>query len=99
MTAGLYTIVGLGEIVWDLLPAGTQLGGAPANFAHFATLLSDYAIPPSRIGADVRGKDTLQRLQQSGLTTQYVQEDVNHPTGTVPVDLDENGQPHYIIAA
>src|SRR3954469_18764920 len=67
MTSGRYTIVGLGEIVWDLLPAGPQLGGAPANFAYFANLLGNHRIVARRVGTDELGHETLQRLHQSGL--------------------------------
>ncbi|HKQ05553.1 MAG TPA: carbohydrate kinase [Blastocatellia bacterium] len=97
MTSGRYTIVGLGEIVWDLLPAGPRLGGAPANFAYFASLLGNHAVVASRVGSDELGHKTLQRLHQSGLPTVYVQRDDTRPTGTVRVRVDEQGQPDFTI--
>ena len=97
MTSGRYTIVGLGEIVWDLLPTGPQLGGAPANFAYFASLLGNHAVVASRVGTDELGQETLLRLHQSGLPTAYVQRDETRPTGTVRVRVDEQGQPDFTI--
>ena len=97
MNSGPYTIVGLGEIVWDLLPGGPQLGGAPANFAYYANLLGDHSIVASRVGTDPRGPHALRRLEQSGLTTRYTQVDEAHPTGTVLVQVDERGQPDFTI--
>ena len=98
MSSGHYTIVGLGEIVWDLLPAGPQLGGAPANFAYFSNLLGDRSAVASRVGADALGAETLRRLRQSGLTTRYVQTDDRRATGTVLVRVDEQGQPDFTIS-
>src|SRR5204863_3706930 len=60
-------IVGLGEILWDLLPSGRQLGGAPANFAYCAHLLGNRAMIASRIGTDELGGDVRNRLRHTGL--------------------------------
>lgn len=90
-------VVGLGEVLWDLLPGGKQLGGAPANFAYITTLLGDQGIVASRIGSDARGQEVLHRLKQLGLPTLWVQLDDAHPTGVVQVDVDEKGQPRYTI--
>ncbi|MGA8212159.1 MAG: hypothetical protein WB799_01095 [Candidatus Sulfotelmatobacter sp.] len=68
MTNAKYTIVGVGELLWDLLPSGKQLGGAPANFAYITNLLGDTGIPASRVGRDPLGDEALQRLAQLGLT-------------------------------
>jgi fructokinase len=97
MNSGLYTIVGLGEIVWDLLPGGPQLGGAPANFAYYANLLGNHGIITSRVGIDALGPHTLHHLEHLGLTTAYIQIDEVHPTGTVLVQVDESGQPDFTI--
>ena len=51
------TIVGLGELLWDLLPSGRQLGGAPANFAYHAAALGDRGVVASRVGDDDLGRD------------------------------------------
>jgi fructokinase len=97
MTDGKHTIVGLGELLWDLLPSGKQLGGAPANFAYITNLLGDKGIPASRIGNDALGAEALQRLTQLGLSADFVQRDPIHPTGTVNVEIDNTGQPCFDI--
>jgi fructokinase len=91
-------IVGLGELLWDLLPAGAQLGGAPANFAYIASLLGNKGIPASRLGQDSLGADAIRRLAELGLSTEFIQEDADHPTGTVNVEVDRAGQPRFEIA-
>jgi fructokinase len=91
------TIVGLGEILWDLLPQGRQLGGAPANFAYISGLLGHRAIVASAIGADALGEELRKHLQQLKLDTSFLQVDREHPTGTVKVALDREGQPKYEI--
>ena len=92
-------IVGLGEILWDILPSGQQLGGAPANFAYCAHLLGNRAMIASRIGTDELGADVRNRLGLAGLGDDFLQSDSAHPTGTVTVELDPNGQPKYDITA
>lgn len=93
----VYTIVGLGEILWDLLPGGKQFGGAPANFIYHVSALGYQGIIASRIGKDVLGKEIFDYLTNCGLTTKYIQIDSNHSTGTVSVKIDEKGNPEYII--
>jgi fructokinase len=92
-----HTIVGLGELLWDLLPSGKQLGGAPANFAYITNLLGDVGIPASRVGRDSLGDEAIQRLAQLGLNAAFVQRDPIHPTGTVKVEIDKAGQPRFDI--
>jgi fructokinase len=91
-------IVGLGELLWDLFPAGAQLGGAPANFAYIASLLGDKGIPASRLGQDSLGEQAIRRLEELGLSTEFIQQDADHPTGTVKVEVDRTGQPRFEIA-
>ena len=91
-------VVGLGEVLWDLLPERTCLGGAPANFAYITTLLGDRGIVASRVGGDSRGVEALIRMQELGLDISYVQTDREHPTGTVKVELDSKGQARFEIA-
>jgi fructokinase len=91
-------IVGLGELLWDLLPAGAQLGGAPANFAYIASLLGNKGIPASRLGQDSLGADAIRRLAELGLSTEFIQKDADHPTGTVNVEVDRAGQPRFEVA-
>jgi fructokinase len=98
MTNAKRTIVGLGELLWDLLPSGRQLGGAPANFAYITNLLGDTGIPASRVGRDSLGDEAIQRLAQLGLSSAFVQQDPIHPTGTVKVDIDASGQPRFDIS-
>ena len=91
------TIVGLGELLWDLFPAGRQLGGAPANFAYCSHLLGDNGTVVSRVGADELGNDIRESLATFGLSDDFVQSDDEHPTGTVKVKLDKAGQPDFAI--
>jgi len=92
-----YSVVGLGELLWDLLPSGRQLGGAPANFAYITNLLGDSGIPASRVGRDSLGNEAIQRLAQLELSAEFVQSDAIHCTGTVQVEIDKVGQPRFDI--
>ncbi len=91
-------VTGLGELVWDLFPAGKKLGGAPANFAYITSLLGDQGIPASRLGQDALGAEAIRRLGELGLSTEFVQRDTDHSTGTVEVDVDPAGQARFKIA-
>lgn len=92
-----YTLVGLGEILWDMLPTGKQLGGAPANFAYHAQALGANGVVASCIGDDELGKEVLSWLGGLGLDCRYIAVDKAHPTGTVTVKLDEKGEPDFTI--
>jgi fructokinase len=92
-----FCLVGLGEVLWDLLPAGPQLGGAPANFAYHAAALGGEGAVASCVGTDERGREILQRLDALGLDRTAVALDAEHPTGTVTVELDGDGRPQYTI--
>jgi fructokinase len=92
-----YTIVGLGEVLWDLLPGGKQLGGAPCNFAYITSLLGNHGIVASRLGEDSLGQLARTRLRSLGVETTWLQNDSEHPTGTVDVQLDTGGQPTFRI--
>src|ERR1700704_2248076 len=98
MASQRYKVVGLGEILWDMLPAGKQLGGAPANFAYISSLLGSDGIVASRIGNDSLGNEAVHRLAALGVTTEFVQCDTAHPTGVVQVRVDHAGQPTFVIA-
>lgn len=91
-----FNIIGLGEILWDCLPVGKQLGGAPANFAYTSNQLGNNGIILSRIGNDVLGKEISDRIKAKNLSTDYIQIDAENQTGIVNVTL-ENGQPSYEI--
>jgi fructokinase len=91
-------VVGLGEVLWDLLPRGACLGGAPANFAYITTLMGDQGVVASCVGEDSRGLEALRKLEELGLDIDHVQTDRQHPTGTVHVDLDGGGQARFEFA-
>ena len=88
------TVVGLGEILWDILPSGPQLGGAPANFAYSSHLLGDRGIVASRVGTDQLGKSTRETLEKAGISDQFLQSDDSQPIGTARVQVDSAGQPN-----
>ena len=92
-----YNLVGIGEVLWDLLPAGPQLGGAPANFAYHARSLGLQAAVASCVGDDQLGRDLLNRLHQLNVPADLVTQDAELPTGTVSVILKGDGIPHYTI--
>jgi len=92
-----YLIAGLGEILWDLLPQGKQLGGAPANFTYHAQLLGAEGYVITAIGDDDLGKEILQKITKINLTSDYIAIVRDYPTGTVSVDIDQKGKPTYII--
>lgn len=92
-----FKVVGIGEVLWDLLPSGRQLGGAPANFAYHARALGADANVVTRIGNDSLGHEILSRFQQMDLPIATVQVDETAPTGTVTVTLDGEGVPQFII--
>jgi len=91
-------VVGLGEVLWDVLPERTCLGGAPSNFAYVTTLMGDQGIVASRVGEDSQGLEALRRMEELGLNIDHVQTDRLRPTGTVKVELDEKGQARFEIA-
>lgn len=92
-----YTIVGLGELLWDLFPDKKQLGGAPANFSYMTHLLGDNGVIASRLGDDAPGTEAREALDRLQIDASHVQTDVAHPTGTVVVHLAADGQPSYEI--
>jgi len=90
-------IVALGELLWDLLPAGPRAGGAPFNFTFHCYQLGHPAVIVSRVGDDDPGRRLRAEVRRLGLTDEYIQTDPDHPTGTVQVSLDAAGQPAYTI--
>ncbi len=93
-----HVVVGLGEVLWDLLPAGKQLGGAPTNFAYITNLLGDRGMVASRVGNDDFGREARLALEKLRLPTANLQLDPVHSTGTVKVQLDAAGQPKFEIS-
>jgi fructokinase len=96
--AAVPTIVGLGELLWDCLPAGRQLGGAPANFAYISTVLGNRGVIASRVGNDALGEEAIRQLQERMVECEYIQSDTKHPTGIAEVGLNPQGQPSFEIA-
>jgi fructokinase len=94
---GTYTIVGLGELIWDMLPNGRSMGGAPSNFAYQSRLLGDRSVVASRVGDDELGREALEVLRRTGVEAGYVQVDFQHPTGTVGVEIDARGEPRFTV--
>lgn len=88
-------IVGIGEALWDCLPEGRKIGGAPANFAFHAGQFGFQSLAVSAIGNDELGDEILEELNQRNLCN--LLERVDFPTGTVQVALDEKGIPCYEI--
>ncbi len=91
------TVVGLGELLWDMLPSGKQLGGAPANFAYISSLFGNRGLVASRVGVDALGDAALNQLATLNLEDRCVQRDRSHATGTVAVVIDGHGQPTFTI--
>jgi fructokinase len=91
------TVVGLGELLWDMFPTGKKLGGAPANFAYISSLLGDRGVVASRVGNDDLGRDAVSRVKALGGETAEIQTDSIHPTGTVEVSIDNEGQAKFEI--
>lgn len=91
-----YKIIGLGEVLWDILPSGKKLGGAPANFAYISTQLGNHGITASSVGDDADGREILQVLDKNGVDISYIQKNSAHSSGTVEVTLNE-GQAIYDI--
>jgi len=90
-------MIGLGEVLWDLLPSGRVLGGAPGNFAYMTSVLGDEGIVASRVGNDELGREACGVMQKLGLSTAYLQHDDRHETGTAAVRIDNSGQPTFTI--
>ena len=86
-------IIGLGEVLYDVLPEGAKLGGAPANFAYHASQFGFDAMAVSAVGNDALGDQALETFKKNGL--KYIIPRVPYPTGTVNVTLNEDGVPTY----
>ncbi len=90
-------IICAGEILWDSLPAGLFLGGAPFNVAHDLHSLGKNVEIISRVGKDALGNEVLRRLRIKGIPTDKIQIDDLLPTGIVEVGVDRTGGPEYRI--
>ena len=96
MSAQPKVIVGLGELLWDMLPEGKQLGGAPANFSVMSARLGNRAVIASRLGNDVLGREARKYLAPLPADLDSIQEDAKHATGSVSVTLTA-GQAEYLF--
>ncbi len=90
-------VVSLGEVLWDLLPSGPQLGGAPANFACHVAALGARSSLVSCVGSDRLGDEALRLLTDRALDLSMVGRDPRRPTGTVAVEVGTDGQPRFDI--
>lgn len=88
-------IVGIGEVLWDILPEGKKLGGAPANFAYHVSQFGLRSCVVSAVGNDYLGKEIIESLNSKGMN--YLIPDVPYPTGTVEVEINPAGVPQYEI--
>jgi fructokinase len=93
---GPHLILGIGELLWDIVPDGMRLGGAPANFAVMAARLGNHAAILSRIGRDDLGRRAIDRLDPMPVETGFLQVDQLRETGRVTVSFAD-GEPHYTI--
>ncbi|MBC8127266.1 MAG: carbohydrate kinase [Gloeobacteraceae cyanobacterium ES-bin-144] len=91
-------VIGIGEILWDQLPSGPRMGGAPANFACHACALGAESHIVSRVGDDVLGAGLIRNLIDLGLPVSGITIDPIHRTGIVAVSLLADGQPLFTIA-
>ena len=88
-------VVGMGEALWDVLPEGKKIGGAPANFAYHVSQFGLTSCVVSAVGDDALGKEITENFTSKGLN-QLIAE-VPYPTGTVQVEIDPAGVPQYEI--
>ena len=88
-------VVGMGEALWDVLPEGKKIGGAPANFAYHISQFGFNSYVVSAVGADDLGNEIYQNFDDKQLN--YIMPQVAQPTGTVLVSLDGEGIPQYEI--
>jgi fructokinase len=89
-------VIGIGELLWDMLPGGKKLGGAPCNFVYHAQKQGAEAFTVSAVGNDNNGIEILQLLKLNGISSEFIQVN-DKPTGTVDVELNDEGIPQYTI--
>ena len=92
-----FNVIGVGEVLWDLLLTGPQLGGAPANFAYHAHALGAQAQVITRVGKDDYGREIIRRFHEMGLPETGVQVDETASTGIAKVELSGDGLAHFTI--
>jgi fructokinase len=92
------TVLAFGELLWDLLPSGPALGGAPFNFVYRVNSLGDRGLMVSRLGRDELGERAWRHVKSLGMDGRLIQWDEERPTGTVRVDLTDPNRPDFYIA-
>jgi len=90
-----FTIAGIGELLWDVLPQAEMIGGAPVNFSYHVTALGANGVPISTIGRDPRGEKALAELEQRGVDISAISISDEFATGYVLATLDEEGKADY----
>jgi len=90
-------IAAFGELLWDLLPSGKVLGGAPTNFIYRINSFGDNGTLLSKVGNDKAGREARQEIRRLGLSDENIQTDYEFPTGSVKVKIDKNGIPDFDI--
>lgn len=91
-----FKIAGIGELLWDILPSGKHLGGAPPNFIFHTSQLGCESFIISALGNDPLGNELREQISRHTLSTTYIQTN-SYPTGTVDVEVDAQGLPTYTI--
>ena len=90
-------VISIGEVLWDVVGDAEHLGGAPFNFAAHLAALGHKLFFISAVGEDERGRQALERMSRMSLSPRFVRVLKPHPTGTVTVTLDRQGQPQFVI--
>ena len=90
-------VAGIGELLWDVFPAGREIGGAPGNFARHVDALGMTGLIISSVGDDDEGREILECLGALGLTRDHVSVDLAHGTGRSTVALDPSGVPSFHV--
>ena len=90
-------VVGIGEILWDILPSGKVIGGAPANFAYHVQELGESSVVVSCVGNDELGREIISSFENMEMSTEFLYVDNKHSTGASFVKIDKEGKPSYLI--
>ncbi len=93
----IYNVIAFGEVLWDLLPDQSIIGGAPFNFTYRINSLGYNGLMISRVGDDQLGRLALEKINDLGILPDYIQNDPRYPTGTVEVFFDDQKNPDYTI--
>ena len=92
-----FKIAAFGEVLWDLLPDASLLGGAPFNFTYRINSLGNEGVMISAVGSDILGEKALKTISELQISDRYIQINPEYPTGTVNVFFDEFKNPDYEI--